>query len=86
MKKFEMTIDSGININEIIPFFKKMATEIVDERIFIGENWTVEIDALKDRVHGVIRIPRTHILFYGDQEACEALIEDYRKQFMRGGG
>lgn len=82
---FEFEIDSGIDADDIIEYFKEICK---DERghTFMGMGWQVMITRLEDRVHGSIRIPRTHLIFKGDRAVCEKLIVNYRKKFMRGGG
>jgi hypothetical protein len=84
---FEYKINSGIPAYEITEFFQALAvTSDEKKRIFVGDGWEVRLVELPDDIHRSIIIPRTMVIFRGEQDPCEKLIEIYRKTLMRGGG
>lgn len=85
MSDYKLVIDSGIESDQIVSFFRQHAEEN-PKHVFTGQGFLVRLSFLKERDHGSIRLPRTLIQFEGDQEACQAIIIKYRKRFMRGGG
>jgi|GEM_PF-3330514 len=83
---FTYRIDSGFSLDELIPYFIRMATTFHKEELeFYGDGWEVRLIEKPDAIHHSIILPRTLIEFSGKEEACQRLIESYRKAFMRGG-
>jgi hypothetical protein len=84
-KMFTYKIDSGIEYDEICEYFSEVTSRKVNDE-FMSMDWQVKVTQLEDRLHSVIRIPRTLLEFTGKKESCMLAIEKYRKKFMRGGG
>lgn len=82
---FRYEIDSGIAYNEIIDYFKDFANRVAEGE-FLGKDWRLVVNRREDRKHHAITLPRTQLVFSGEENVVLKVIEAYRKNFMRGGG
>ncbi len=80
----EVVILSGIPYHEIKDYFEKAAKPLCLEK-YLGEKWEVALETSKDREYKNIRIPRTRIVFKGEEEAVDTAVQRYRRAFLRGG-
>ncbi len=83
---FAYEINSGFSMDELIPYFMRVATTFHREkREFYGDGWKVRLIQMPDAIHHSIVLPSTRIEFFGEKDACAKVIDAYRKAFMRGG-
>ena len=83
---FSYEIISGIEMKEMIAYFELVSRAQKDEYTFEGYGWTVELTPLPRSSNQRLNIPRTKVLFYGNETNCKEIIMKYRYKFMRGGG
>ena len=83
---FSYEILSGIEMREMIEYFKLVSRAQKDEHTFEGDGWTVELIPLPISSNQRLNIPRSKVLFYGNETICKEIIMKYRYKFMRGGG
>lgn len=80
----EVVIHSGIPHHEIKDYFEKAATPLPSGK-YAGANWEVAVDQLTDQGYKNLRIPRTLLVFQGEEEAVDRAVKQYRRAFLRGG-
>lgn len=78
-------IDSGIPYNQIQEYFEKEATALSSKK-YRGEGWEVELESLPPGGYKNLPIPRTRLMFTGDDRGVEEGVRRYRRAFLRGGG
>ncbi|QUH26855.1 hypothetical protein [Serpentinicella alkaliphila] len=83
---FSYEIISGIEMKEMIEYFKLISKVQKEEHRFVGDGWTVELTPLPRSSNQRLNIPRTKVMFYGNETVCRDIIMKYRYKFMRGGG
>lgn len=80
----EVVIDSGIPSHEIKKYFKKR-TRIYGDNRFIGEGWEVAMEILGDQGYKNLPLPRTRLVFKGEEKSVILAVQEYRRAFLRGG-
>lgn len=80
----EVIIDSGIPCYEIEGYFEKVAKPLQPGE-YVGVQWEVAVNKLKDQGYKHMRIPRTQLVFKGEDEAVDRAVQQYRRAFLRGG-
>lgn len=80
----EVIIDSGIPCYEIEDYFEKEATPLHAGK-YVGANWEVSVERRKDQGYKHMRIPRTRLVFKGEEGAVDRAVQNYRRAFLRGG-
>lgn len=83
---FFYEIISGIELKEMIEYFRLISEGQRDEYFFEGDGWTVELIPLPKSTNQRLNIPRTRVLFSGNETVCQDIIKKYRHKFLRGGG
>jgi len=85
VEDFRYEIISGTPIKDIRKFFLSQC-DCKGEEEFRGVGWRVKLIEQKPKIHGVILIPRTRIVFQGDEKSCEKIIGSFRMRFLSAGG
>lgn len=80
----EVRIHSGIPCYEIEDYFEQVANLLYPGK-YIGEKWEVEVKILEEQGFKSFRIPRTCLVFTGEEEAVNTAVHQYRRRFLRGG-
>lgn len=82
---FSYEIISGIEMKEMIEYFILISKARRDEYTFEGDGWIVELTPLPS-TNQILNIPRTRVMFFGNETICKDIIMKYRLKFLRGGG
>ena len=84
MKPFEYEIISGIPYRDIKEYFSDHA-EVITDKVYSFKECSVSLETLKPKINKAFCLSSTRIFLSGNKKACELIISDYRKAFLRGG-
>lgn len=86
MIKQEKLNMGGINRRYFVEYFESKGGGTLDGEIFTGDGWEVRISPETFRKNEVFKLPRVDITFLADEKIVVKFIENFRKNFLRGGG
>ena len=67
-------------------YLTNLGGEEVDEGRVEGADWTATLSSEKVAAAGSIRLTEVTVVFEGDAETVEPLVEDFTRKAMRAGG
>ena len=82
----EYTIISGIPRKKIEEYFNSICKYSMNENIFLGNEWEIEITEEHTLKIGSLKLPKVTILFKANSERLKELVNDFRLKFLSAGG
>jgi len=76
----------GISVRLARHYLEKLGGEIVDDERVEGEGWTASLSAEKVSIGPTLELTEVTVVFEGDPETLDALIDRFSQKAMRAGG
>ncbi|MEY7850555.1 hypothetical protein AB7C87_15305 [Natrarchaeobius sp. A-rgal3] len=76
----------GISERLAIRYLRNLEGERIDEDTVAGEGWTATISAEQVGVGPTLSLTEVTVVFEGDEESLESLVEEFARKAMRAGG
>ncbi|WP_306061423.1 hypothetical protein [Natronococcus wangiae] len=76
----------GISERLAIRYLTNLGGERVDEETVEGDDWTAAISSDTADVGPTLSLTEVTVVFEGDPETLEPLVEDFAQKAMRAGG
>jgi len=76
----------GISVRLARHYLEKLGGEIVDDERVEGEGWTASLSAEKVSIGPTLELTEVTVVFAGDPETLDALIDRFSQKAMRAGG
>lgn len=76
----------GISERLAIRYLTNLGGERVDEETVEGEDWTATISSDTVGIGPSLTLTEVTVVFEGDSETLEPLVEDFAQKAMRAGG
>ena len=78
-------IISGIHLHYLRDYFLSIASSHKDNDYY-GEHWHIQLIPQEDQIHGILTLPRTYIIFEGNEDIIKYQVNAYRMMFLSAGG
>ena len=76
----------GISERLAVRYLTNLGGERVDEDTVEGENWTATVSSESVGVGPSLSLTEVTVVFEGDADALEPLVDDFAQKAMRAGG
>jgi hypothetical protein len=76
----------GISERAAVGYLENLGGEQVADGRIEGDDWEVSLSAEKVPVGGSLTLTEVTVVFEGEPEAVEALVEDFSRKAIRAGG
>jgi hypothetical protein len=76
----------GISIRAATGYLENLGGEQRDETTVVGEDWTADLSAEKVSIGPSLQLNEVTVVFEGDAETLDPLIERFAQKAMRAGG
>lgn len=76
----------GISVRLARHYLEKLGGETVDDERVEGDGWTASLSAEKVSIGPTLKLTEVTVVFEGDPEALEDLIDRFSQKAMRAGG
>ena len=76
----------GISVRLARHYLEKLGGEIVSDERVKGEGWTASLSAEKVSIGPTLSLTEVTVVFEGDPEVLDPLIERFSQKAMRAGG
>lgn len=86
MKKTQTLEMRGIYIRDFIKYFLEISNKSIEDKIFIGDYWEVNLSEQTWINIGALKIQRTFITFNVEETYFDEFLSTFRLNFLRCGG
>ncbi|WP_049986635.1 hypothetical protein [Halobellus rufus] len=76
----------GISLRLARHYLEKLGGEVVDDERVEGDAWTASLSDEKVSIGPTLKLTEVTVVFEGDPEALEELIDRFSQKAMRAGG
>ena len=76
----------GISLRLARHYLEKLGGEVVGDERVEGDGWTVSLSAEKVSIGPTLKLTEVTVVFEGDPDALETLIDQFSQKAMRAGG
>lgn len=76
----------GISVRLAKHYLENLGGEQRGESTVVGEDWTADLSAEKVNVGPSLQLNEVTVVFEGDEETLDPLIEKFAQKAMRAGG
>ncbi|GAB3667605.1 hypothetical protein [Halopiger thermotolerans] len=76
----------GISERLATHYLTNLGGERVDDGTVAGEDWTATISSEKVNIGPSMSLTEVTVVFEGDEETLESLVDDFAQKAMRAGG
>lgn len=76
----------GISKRLALHYLENLGGEVVGSDEVVGDGWTANLSADTVDVVGSITLTEVAVVFEGDADVLEGLLEDFERKAMRAGG
>lgn len=76
----------GISVRLARHYLEKLGGTVVDDEHVEGEEWTVSLSAEKVAVGPTLELTEVTVVFEGDPDVLDSLVERFAQKAMRAGG
>ncbi|WP_458205880.1 hypothetical protein [Haladaptatus sp. NG-SE-30] len=76
----------GINERLARTYLENLGGEIRDDGDVSGDGWTASLSSEKVSIGPTVELTEVTVVFEGEEETLEPLVEDFSQKAMRAGG
>ncbi|WP_336024328.1 hypothetical protein [Halobellus salinisoli] len=76
----------GISLRLARHYLEKLGGEVVDDERVESDEWTASLSAEKVSIGPTLKLTEVTVVFEGDPDALDGLIERFSQKAMRAGG
>ncbi|OVE83776.1 hypothetical protein [Natronolimnobius baerhuensis] len=76
----------GISERLVIRYLTNLGGEQVDDRTVAGEDWTATFSSETVSIGPSLTLTEITVVFEGEENTLESLVEDFAQKAMRAGG
>ena len=76
----------GISKRLAMNYLENLDGEREDEKTVAGEGWTATLSERKVNITGALKLNEVTVVFEGDADALDPLVERFAQKAMRAGG
>lgn len=86
MIKQEKLNMGGINRRYFVEYFEAQGGTSTDGATFTGKGWEAKVSPETFRNKDILKLPRVEIMICAEEDILVKFVENFRKNFLRGGG
>ena len=76
----------GISLRLARHYLEKLGGDVVDDERVEGDGWTVSLSEEKVSIGPTLKLTEVTVVFEGDPDTLDALVDRFSQKAMRAGG